>query len=101
MKIHGQRLKEPIVLTLELSLKEAMALRAVFGNIAGLPNGPRGMMDNIDDHLEGMGVPACVAPDIDEAITMHTTWDDVVPDDPEEMLLNPDGTRSIFDDVDK
>ena len=70
-----------LTLTLELSPKEAMVLRAIFSHITGAYSGPRGLTDKIEQHLGEIGVPDVAVVDIDEAIRLPDDWDDVIPED--------------------
>jgi cell division septation protein DedD len=67
-----------LTLTLSLSEKEAMVLRAIFSSVTGRPQGPRGVANQIDDVLENMGV-LCAAINANNVIHLPDSWDDVMP----------------------
>lgn len=69
-----------VILTLELNTKEAMIIKAIFGNIAGNPEGPCGITTQIYDKLEEAGVRDAILLQ-EHTIVLPATWDDVVPED--------------------
>ncbi len=74
MKINIDAPFVAITLKLELTRREALALKTVFGKVSGSPNGPRGMTDIIFNELEKI-MPQSTLSMGSGQINMPKTWD--------------------------